>query len=152
MSIQQQLSDDLKAAMRSRNDLAKSVIRLILAAIQNAEIEKRGTLDDEGVSEILARMSRQYRESISIYSDASRTDLAEKEEAELNILLGYLPDQLGEQEIIEIVRLVVDQVGATSPSDKGKVMGALMPKVRGRADGSLVNRIVSTFLESGSSA
>ena len=148
MSIQEQLTEDLKVAMKSHDDVSKDTIRLIRAALQNAEIEKRSTLDDAAATDVLARMARQYRESISLYREHGRDDAAGKEEAELQVLLRYMPEQMGADEVLSLARQVAGEVGAAGPSDKGKLMGKLMPQLKGKADGSLVNTVVGELLDS----
>jgi uncharacterized protein YqeY len=148
MSLLEQLNEDLKRAMKAKDEVTKDTVRLIKAAVQNAEIEKQATLDDTSANELLARMARQYRESITMYRDNAREDLATKEEAELSIVLGYLPEQLGADEILTMAKAVADEVGAAGPGDKGKLMGKLMPQLRGKADGALVNKVVGELLDS----
>ncbi len=148
MSLRDQLSEDLKTAMKAHDDVTRDTVRLISAAVKNAEIEKGGELDEAGSSEVLARMAKQYRDSITTYGDAGRTDLVDKETAELDVLLRYLPEQLGEEQILPLAKAAVTEVGATGASDRGKVMGKLMPQLRGKADGSLVNKVVGELLES----
>lgn len=150
MPIQEQLSEDLKRAMRAQDEVSKDTVRLIRAAVKNAEIEKGGSLDDAAVLDVLARMAKQYRDSVAAYRQHGREDLAAKEEAELAVLAQYLPEQLGEEEVRSAARRAVDELGASGPQDRGKVMGRLMGELKGRADGSLVNRIVSEMLSSGS--
>jgi hypothetical protein len=148
MSLLEQLNEDLKQAMKAKDEVTKDTVRLIKAAVQNAEIEKQATLDDTSANELLARMARQYRESITMYRDNAREDLATKEEAELSVVLGYLPEQLGADEILAMAKTVADEVGAAGPGDKGKLMGKLMPQLRGKADGALVNKVVEELLDS----
>jgi uncharacterized protein YqeY len=148
MSLLDQLNEDLKQAMKAKDEVTKDTVRLIKAAVQNAEIEKQATLDDTSANELLARMARQYRESITMYRDNAREDLATKEEAELSIVLGYLPEQLGADEIRTMAKAVADEVGAAGPGDKGKLMGKLMPQLRGKADSALVNKVVGELLDS----
>ncbi|MEE8517617.1 MAG: GatB/YqeY domain-containing protein [Dehalococcoidia bacterium] len=148
MSLRDQLSEDLKTAMKAHDDVTRDTVRLISAAVKNAEIEKGGELDEAGSSEVLARMAKQYRDSITTFGDAGRTDLVDKETAELDVLLRYLPEQLGEEQILPLAKAAVTEVGATGASDRGKVMGKLMPQLRGKADGSLVNKVVGELLES----
>ena len=148
MSLLEQLNEDLKQAMKAKDEVTKDTVRLIKAAVQNAEIEKQAELDDTSANELLARMARQYRESITMYRDNAREDLATKEEAELGIVLGYLPEQLGADEILAVVKAVAEEVGAAGPGDKGKLMGKLMPQLRGKADGALVNKVVGELLDS----
>ncbi len=148
MSLRDQLSEDLKTAMKAHDDVTRDTVRLISAAVKNAEIEKGGELDEAGSSEVLTRMAKQYRDSITTFGDAGRTDLVDKETAELDVLLRYLPEQLGEEQILALAKAAVTEVGATGASDRGKVMGKLMPQLRGKADGSLVNKVVGELLES----
>lgn len=151
MSIQEQLTDDLKAAMKAGDALTKDTVRLIRAAIQNAELGSSDPLDEQGVGVVLGKMAKQYRDSITTYRDAGREDLVSKEQSELDVLLRYLPEQMGEDEVRAIVRAVAEEVGVAGPGDKGKLMGKLMPQVKGKADGSVVNSIVTELLESLSS-
>jgi uncharacterized protein len=149
MSTQDQLTDDLKVAMKSGDTLTKDTIRMIKAAIQNATIASKGdSLDDAAVDEVLAKMAKQYRDSIITYRDVKREDLAAKEEAELSVVMHYLPEQMSAEDVRAIVEAVVAEVGAAGPGDKGKVMGKLMPQVKGKADGSVVNAVVTEILAS----
>jgi len=149
MSTQEQLTADLKAAMKNGDTVTKDTIRMIKAAIQNATIAAKGiTLDDDGVSEVLAKMAKQYRDSITTYKDANREDLVASEENELEVLMRYVPEQMSADEVRAIVTTVIAEVAATSLGDKGKVMSKLMPQVRGKADGSVVNTIVTETLSS----
>ena len=146
MTIQEQLSDDLKTAMKAQDALTKDTVRLIRAAMKNAEIEKGDALDDAGALDVLARMAKQYRDSIATYRDNGREDLAVREEAELTVVARYLPEQLGEDEVRALAEQAVAELGASGPQDRGKVMGKLMPQLKGKADGSVVNRIVGELL------
>ena len=148
MSVQDRLTDDLKTAMKGRDELTRDVVRLMLSGIKNAEIDKRGALDEAGVTDVLSRMVRQYRESITAYRDGGREPAAVKEEAELAVVMRYLPEQLGPEEIRALAATAAAEVGASGPSDRGKVMGVLMPQLRGRADGSVVSGVVGEVLES----
>ncbi|MCE2469324.1 MAG: GatB/YqeY domain-containing protein [Dehalococcoidia bacterium] len=147
MSIKQRLDDDLKAAMKAGETITRDTIRLIRAAILNREKEKGGAPDDRKVVDVLSRMSRQYRESIETYRGAGRNDLAAKEQAELDVLTRYLPRQLTREEVTELAERAAAEVGASGPGDRGKVMGKLMPQVRGQADGTMVNEIVGEILQ-----
>ncbi len=147
MTLQEQLATDLKDAMKSGNKDRLGVLRLAKAAIKNAEIAKRSTLDDAGVIEVLSKEAKQRRESITEFRNANRDDSAAKEEAELSVLLEYLPQQMSSDEITALVQQVIDEVGAVGPKDKGKVMPKLMPQVKGKADGQMVNQIVTQLLE-----
>ncbi len=148
MSIHEQLSEDLKTAMKAHDDVSKDTLRLIRAAIQNAEIEKGASLDGEGVTGVLARMAKRYRDSITTYGDAGRKDLVAKEESELAVLARYMPEQMNADDVRRLVEQVAAEVGAAGPSDKGKLMGKLMPQVRGKADGAVVNQMATEYLES----
>ena len=147
MSIKQRLDDDLKAAMKAGETITRDTIRLIRAAVLNREKEKGGAPDDREVVDVLSRMSRQYRESIETYRRAARDDLAAKEQAELDVLTRYLPRQLTREEVAELAERAAAEVGASGPGDRGKVMGKLMPQVRGQADGAMVNEIVGEMLQ-----
>ena len=148
MNLKERLSEDLKSAMKSGDTVSRSTIRLILAAVKNVEIANGTESNDQIITEVLARMNRQYKESIEQYSNAGRTDLADTESAELAVVMNYLPEQLSREEILEFVQQAVQDVGASGPNDRGKVMGRLMPQLRGKADGNLVNGVVTELLES----
>ena len=147
MTVQARLTEDLETAMKAHDELTRDVVRLAISAIKNAEINKRGALDEAGVTDVLSRMVRQYRESITAFRDGGREEAAAKEEAELAVVMRYLPEQLGPDEIRALAASAATEVGATGPSDRGKVMGALMPQLRGRADGSVVSAVVGEVLE-----
>lgn len=151
MSLRERLVEDLKAAMKAGDTLKVAVIRLARSEIQNAEIAKARSLTDEELVEVLAREGKRRREAIEQFCKGGRTDLVDKEAAELRILEGYLPQQLSEAEITGIAQEVIAELHATCKADKGKVMSALMQRVRGRADGKLVSQVVDRMLE-GSSA
>ena len=146
MSIKETLQDDLKKAMRSGDVMRRSVIRMLRSEIHNREIESRSELDDAATIQLLGRQAQQRRDSIEAFEKAERDDLVQKERAELAVIMEYLPAELSGEELTEIVRGAIEQVGAGGPQDMGKVMGAVMPKVRGRAEGREVNRIASELL------
>lgn len=147
MSLREKLEEDYKAAMKAKDTLRVSVIRMARSEIRNEEIAKRRSLTEEEIIEVIAREIKRRRESIEQFKQGGRTDLVEKETAEMQILLGYLPEQLTEDEIAGIAQEVIAELKATSKADKGRVMNALMPRVRGRADGRLVSEIVDRLLE-----
>ena len=147
MSVQDQLTEDLKNAMKSGDTITKDTVRLIRSAVQNAEIEKQDDLDDTDVGLVLGKMAKQYRDSITIYREAKRDDLAAKEETELAVVMRYLPEQMSADDVRAIAETVVAEVDAAGPGDKGKVMSKLMPQVRGKADGSMVNAVVGELLD-----
>ena len=146
MSLKEKLQSDLHQAMRSRDRVRVSVLRMLRSAIGYEEIDKKRDMDDPAVLDIISRQVRQRRESIQMYRDANRQELVDKETGELEILQEYLPAQLTEEELTALARDVIQQVGASGPGDKGRVMGRLMPQVRGKAQGGDVNRIVTALL------
>ncbi len=145
-NLKQKLTDDLKQAMRSGDKVRRSVLRLLMAAIGNAEIAQRAALEDTDILGIIAKEVRQRRESIEAFKQGNRQDLVIQEEAELAILQEYLPQQMTRQEVVEAARRVIEEVGAQGPSDKGKVMSKLIPQLKGRADGREINEVVTEIL------
>lgn len=141
----QDLQNELKQAMLARDAEKTSVLRMIISAIGYYEINKGGagyTATEEDVMNVLQSQAKQRRDSIEQFKAGNRPELAEKEQKELDLIQSYLPAQMGEDEIRNLVKEAIAQTGASSPQDMGKVMGALMPKTKGKADGSLVSRIV----------
>ncbi|MGE6227510.1 GatB/YqeY domain-containing protein [Paenibacillus chitinolyticus] len=146
MSLSERLNDDMKQAMKSQDKFTLSVIRMVKASIKNIEIDQRRTLDDNEVLDVLNREVKQRKDSLQEFKSAGRDDLADSLHAEIDILMKYLPQQLTEEEVSAIVKQTIQEVGASSKADMGKVMSALMPKVKGRADGKLVNQLVQQNL------
>ena len=147
MGLREQLREDLKAAMRAQDATRRGTIRMLEAAIKNAEIEKRGQeLGDPDILAILQRQLKQRRDSIEQFERGGRQDLADIERAEIEVIQAYLPEQLSEDDIEAAAQRVIDQTGASGPGDRGKVMGPLMQELRGKADGSAVNAVVSRLL------
>lgn len=145
--LKQRINDDMKAAMKSGDTLRRDTLRMLGAAIKNAEIEKRGTdLAEADIVALVAREIKHRQESIEAFTAGKRSDLIAKEEAEKKVLEGYLPAQMDRAAIEDLVDKVIAAVGAAGPADKGKVMKELMPQVRGKADGKLVNDIVTEKL------
>lgn len=145
----QKIQDDLKAAMLAKDAERLSVIRMLKSAIQYFEIQKGGAgyeATDEDVMDVVGREIKKRRESIEMYKTGNRPELAAKEERELAILQTYLPEQLDEETVRTFVREAIEQTGATTMQDMGKVMAALMPKVKGKADGNLVSTLVKQSL------
>lgn len=140
------LAEALKAAMKDKDSARRDVIRNLNGAIKQAEIDGQKTLSAEEVVAILQKEAKRRRESIDEYGKAGRDDLVAGEQSELVIIEEFLPQQLGEAEVTAIVQEVIAEVGATSPADMGKVMGPVMARVKGVADGKLVNRIVKEQL------
>jgi hypothetical protein len=146
MTLAERLNEDLKQAMKSQDKLKLSVLRMIRAAVKNQEIERKRPLDDGELIDVLSREIKQRRDSLQDFEKAGRTDLAEQVNAEIEIISAYLPKPLTDEEVTALVQQTIQETGASSKADMGKVMAALMPKVKGRADGKLVNQIVSKFL------
>ena len=146
MPLKEQLVADLKVALQEKDASRALVIRYLRNAIQYREKDLGAELDEAAVMEILARQVRERRDSISAFEAGQRHDLVEKERAELAILEAYMPEQLSQEDILELVKQVVSEVGATSIRDKGKVMGKLMPQIRGKGDGNVANDLVTQLL------
>ena len=146
MALEQQLREDLKDALRARDEQRKSVIRMALAAITNAEVEQGGELAEAEVAALLQKQAVQRRDTIAELEGVDRPELLAREEAELAILEEYLPRLLSREEIADEARCVIDEVGAESMRDVGQVMRPLMVKLKGRADGSVVNQVVRELL------
>lgn len=148
MALKEQLSNDLKDAMRARDARRREVLRMAIASLHNAEIAAGKELDDEGVLGVLSTEAKRRRESIAEFGKAGRSDLVEKEEGELEVLQAYLPEQLSRDEIVAAAKRIIEQTGAAGMSDLGKVMPALMQELRGRADGRAANEVVRELLGS----
>jgi len=148
MSLKQTLAEDMKAAMKARESGKKrlSVIRMVLSSLKNAEIDKRAELSEDEVIEVLSREVKKRKDSREEYERAGRQDIADGLRDEIDILMNYLPEQMSEDEIRRLVKEVIDEVKPSGPRDMGKVMGKLMPVVKGKADGKLVNLIVKEML------
>lgn len=146
VSILDQLNQDMKQAMKDKEALKLSVIRMLKAALKNEEIHQGRTLTEDDELAILTRELKQRQDSLHEFEKAGRSDLAEKNRLEIEVVKSYLPEELSEDELREMIREAISQVSATSKKDMGKVMSILMPKVKGRADGKLVNQMVSELL------
>jgi len=146
MALIDDIREDLKQAMLGKDKLRTSTLRLVLAAATNKEIEKGEFLTDEEMLSVLSSEAKKRRESVVEYKKGNREDLAEKEEAEIEILKKYLPEQLTEEDLQNLVKEAIAQTEAQDPKDMGKVMQALMPKVKGRVDGRAVSDLVKKFL------
>jgi uncharacterized protein YqeY len=146
LNLQGKVQEDIKVSMKAKDGTKVSVLRFLMAAIKNREIELKDSLDDEQVLQEIVSSAKKRRESIEAFRDAGREDLAVKEEAELAILEEYLPEQLSAEEIRKVVQEAILSVGASSPADMGKIMKEVMPQVRGKADGKMVNQIVKESL------
>jgi uncharacterized protein YqeY len=146
MGLKEQLEKDLKEAVRARDEIRKTTLRLTLAAIKNAEISEGRQLNENELSAVISQQAKQRRESAAEFAKGGRDDLVSQEEEELKILMEYLPPQLSEDEIKSRAHEVIDEVGATSPAQMGEVMRVLMPELKGKADGQVVSTIVKGIL------
>jgi uncharacterized protein YqeY len=146
MALRERLDEDMKAAMRQKDQLRLSTIRMLKSAVKYREIEIMKTLDDAGIQGVISSEIKRRRDSVEQYRAGNRNDLADKEDAEIRVLQGYLPQQLSAEELAAKVDEVIAQVGAQGPKDMGAVMKALLPAVQGRADGKVVSELVKQRL------
>jgi uncharacterized protein len=146
MTLKEQLNNAMKAAMKARDNLRLSAVRMVRAAITNREIDARTELDDQAVIDVISTVAKQRRESIRMYREGNRPELAEKEELELAILLEFLPVQLSPDEIDTLVRQVILELEAHGAKEMGRVMKAVTPLTAGKADGKVVNDAVRRLL------
>lgn len=147
MPLQEKLTEDLKASMKSRDKVRKNVITMIRASIKQREIDERIELNDADIIDIIAKQVKQKKDAMEDFVKGNRQDLIDLTNEEINILLDYLPPQLSDEELDQIVKEAIEQTGASSKKDLGKLMGVLMPKVKGKADGKHVNQIVAKYLQ-----
>ncbi len=146
-NLKEKLNDDLKQAMRGGDTVRRSVIRLALSAVHNAEIAKQADLENSDILGVLAKEARQRQESIEAFKQGNRPELVAKEEAELAILQEYLPKQITRAEIVAEARRIIEAVGAKGPGDKGKVMPKIIAALKGMADGREINEVVTELLK-----
>jgi uncharacterized protein YqeY len=149
MALKDSIREALKVALKRQQRTEVSTLRLLLSEIKNAEIAQQKPADDSKVLDVVAKEAKRRRESIEAFKLGNRSDLVAQEEAELAVLMSYLPEQMSRAEIMAAARQVADSVGAKGPSDKGKVMSQLMPQLKGKADGKEVSEIVSELLAAG---
>ncbi len=149
MTLKERINEDMKAAMRARETAKLGTIRLLLAAIKQKEVDERIALDDGAVLAVIDKMLKQRRDSIAQYEAAGRTDLADVEKLEAELLTAYMPAGLSAEEIATAVAAAVAETGAAGPGDMGKVMGVLKPKLAGRADMTDVSKLVKARLAGG---
>ena len=147
MSLMEKLTADMKEAMKQGEKERLSVIRLVRGSVRQAEIDGKKTLSDDEIIGVITKEVKMRRDSIEEFERGGRSDLVEKTQAEIAILMPYLPAQLSPDEVRQLVETAVAEVGATTAKNMGKVMGVLMPRVKGRADGKLVNEIVRSLLK-----
>ena len=146
MQLKQRLYEDLKKAMKTKDEIRTRTLRLIISSIKTLEVEKMTEATDDDVFRVLSKECRKRVEAIEAYKKGGREDLANEEQKELEIIKSYMPKQLSEEELKEIVKNVVEETGSSSIKDLGRVMKVLMPRVKGRADGKTVNDIVRQIL------
>jgi len=146
MALKDSIQEALKGALKRQQRVELATLRLLLSEIKNAEIAQQKPADDNKVLDVITKEVKRRRESIEAFKKGNRSDLVAQEEAELAILMSYLPEQMSRAEIITAAQQVVDAVGANGPNDKGKVMSQLMPQLKGKADGKEVSDIVSELL------
>lgn len=146
MSLKEQLMDDLKTAMKEKDTVRKNTVQMARAAVLQIEKDSRITLDEQGVLEVISKEVKKRRDVLPDYEKSGRADLIEILNREIDVLLAYLPQQLSSEEIEAIVKQAIDEVGATSMKDIGKVMSAIMPRTKGRADGKIINELVKKNL------
>ena len=147
MTLKPKLQEDLKTSMKNKDTLRKSVITLIRSSIKQVEVDKRIELNDDDVIDIISKQLKQRNDSLEQFLDAGREDLVEETRSEIEVLKEYLPQQLSEEELNEIVKQTISEVGATSMKDMGKIMSVIKPKTKGRADGKLINKLVKENLQ-----
>ncbi|MFD2116128.1 GatB/YqeY domain-containing protein [Paenibacillus yanchengensis] len=147
MSLSERLNDDMKQAMRDKDKLKLATIRMIRSSVKYLEIDFKRPLEESEVLDVISREIKQRKDSLQEFEKAGRDDLVTDLATEIEIISAYLPEQLTEEEIQEIVRQTIHELGASSKADMGKVMGALLPKTKGRAESKLVNQFVQQYLQ-----
>jgi uncharacterized protein YqeY len=146
MALREQLNEDIKVAMKAREADKLAALRLLLSAVKQREVDERITLDDAAVVAVIEKMMKQRKDSIEQFEKAQRQDLADKEKYEISVLQAYMPQPLSEAEVAAIVAEAIAATGAKAPSDMGKVMGAVKPRVAGRADMGKVSALIKSKL------
>ena len=148
MALRDKLEDDIKASMRNRDQARLDALRFLKFAVQAVEKEQKKELDDADMVMVATKQASDRRDSIRAFAEGGRDTMAAKEAAELKVLEEFLPPQMSTEELIHLIKETAAEVGAASPQDKGKLMGKLMPQVRGKADGTVVNQLATEYLES----
>lgn len=146
MSLKDKLMEDLKTSMKNKDTIRKNTVTMVRAAVKQREVDERIELNDEDVLDIISKQLKEKKMAIEEFKKGSRQDLVDTTESEMEILLGYLPEQLSEEEVERIVKETIEEIGATSIKDIGLIMKSTMPKVKGRADGNMVNKAVRKML------
>lgn len=152
ISLKQKIDKDLKQALKSKDSLRLGVLRMLKSEIRYKEIEKGSELSSDEMVSVLSSSVKRRKDSIQQFEKGGREDLVSQEKAELEVILGYMPEQLSEEKLIEIISQAIKEINATGPSDLGKVMKSVMTQVKGKADGKMVNQLVSSHLQSISGA
>ncbi|MCR3955405.1 MAG: GatB/YqeY domain-containing protein [Gudongella sp.] len=147
MSLKDKLMEDLKSSMKNKETIRKNTVTMVRAAVKQREVDERTELTDEDILEIISKQLKEKKMAIEEFKKGSRQDLVDTTESEMEILLEYLPEQLNEEEVERIVKETIEEIGATSIKDIGLVMKSTMPKVKGRADGNMVNKAVRKLLK-----
>ncbi|WP_409228590.1 GatB/YqeY domain-containing protein [Gudongella sp. SC589] len=147
MSLKDKLMEDLKSSMKNKDTIRKNTVTMVRAAVKQREVDERIELTDEDILEIISKQLKEKKMAIEEFKKGSRQDLVDTTESEIEILLEYLPEQLNEEEVERIVKETIEEIGATSIKDIGLVMKSTMPKVKGMADGNMVNKAVRKLLK-----
>ncbi|MGE5473344.1 MAG: GatB/YqeY domain-containing protein [Ignavibacteriales bacterium] len=147
MSLKEKLLEDMKTAMKEKDQVRKDTVTMVRSAILQVEKDNKLTLDEEGILEVIAKEVKKRRDTLPEYEKSNRVDLIDNLKKEIEILLAYLPEQLSEQELEEIVKQTITETGASSIKDMGKLMQTVLAKVKGRADGKMVNLIAKKYLQ-----
>ena len=146
MSLKERLAEDLKSAMKNKDNIRKNAVQMVRAGVLQIEKDKKITLDDDGVLDVIAKQLKQRRDSLPDYEKSGREDLIAELKKEIDVLMEYLPEQLTREELEKIVSDAVAVTGASGMKDMGKVMAEVMPKTKGRADGKIINEIAKGLL------
>jgi hypothetical protein len=146
MSVEKQLMEDMKLAMKSGNKIERDTIRMLRAQIKLASIDKKDELNEAELAQVLQKEAKKRKEAIELFQQGNRQDLVKKEESELEIISTYLPEQLSDKDLDKIITEAIESLQVTSEKDMGRVMGAIMPKVKGKADGKVVQQKVKEYL------
>jgi len=148
MDLYKKIDSEIKEAMRGKDIARLSIMRMLLAAVRNTEITKKvSKLEDADIIQVIQKMIKEHKESISQFEKGNRPDLVDKEKVELDILQGYVPAQMSDDEAMAIVKATMQELGAASKADTGKLMKAVMEKVKGKADGKLISQLVMSLLK-----
>jgi uncharacterized protein YqeY len=146
MSLKDKLLEDMKTAMKEKDTIRKNTVQLVRSAVLQVEKDNHVTLDDDGIIEVIAKEVKKRKDSLAVYEQSGSQDLIDDLNSEINVLLAYLPTQLTEAEVEQIVSKAITDTNATSARDMGKIMQVVMPQIKGRSDGKVVNQIVKKLL------